>query len=341
MSERKFPPTQRASAGENERTSGLELRHLRGLVALVDTGSMTAAAQALGISQSTVSETVAALERALGTPVVARRRGGRETTLTAAGRALLPHARRVLSLLDDAQAAVTAAAREARARVEVIANESISTYLLPPALAGLRTRWPNTRFIVSVGTCSAVRDGLAHGRFDVGALLEVASGAGPAARAGDASPAGGALLLFCSPAHPLARGRSAPVPRASLARYRVYSSDASGDFHALLTAYFEAGGLPGPRLEPAGSIEAVKRSVAASPLALGVLPDYALAEELAERAVAALPVRPSLPRMRLEALLCSTKPAHPAAAELVEALRATLARPGLAPEPRPREHRAK
>ncbi|HEY4592317.1 MAG TPA: LysR family transcriptional regulator, partial [Thermoanaerobaculia bacterium] len=75
-------------------SSGLELRHLRAFVALVDHGSMTAAAQALGMAQSTVSEAMAALDRTLGTPAVARRRGARGHPLTPAGRALLPHARR-------------------------------------------------------------------------------------------------------------------------------------------------------------------------------------------------------------------------------------------------------
>ena len=44
----------------------LELRHLRVFAAVVDAGTHTRAARALGISQSTVSETLRALERTLG-----------------------------------------------------------------------------------------------------------------------------------------------------------------------------------------------------------------------------------------------------------------------------------
>ena len=70
--------------------SALEVRQLRAFLALVDHGSVSAAALALGLAQSTVSEALAALERAVGAPIVLRRRGAQPTALTAAGEALLP-----------------------------------------------------------------------------------------------------------------------------------------------------------------------------------------------------------------------------------------------------------
>ncbi|PYQ64885.1 MAG: hypothetical protein DMF53_06575 [Acidobacteria bacterium] len=311
-------------------SSGLELRHLRAFVALVDHGSMTAAAQALGMAQSTVSEAMAALDRTLGTPAVARRRGARGNLLTPAGRALLPHARRVLAAVEDAQAAVAAVTREARASVDIVANESVSSYLLPDALALLRDRWPGTRFAVTVGTCQAVRDGVARGRFDVGLLLATgAEEAGPAPAAETAwQPvmllAEVTLVLFGGGGHPLAL--AAAVPRARLAPYRIFASDASGDFHAMLRSFFQGEGLPSPRLEASGTIDAVKRSVLAEPLALGVLPDYALAEDLRAGLARAVPVRPGLPRLRLEAHVCETRPLAPAAVDLVQVLRAAAGR---------------
>jgi DNA-binding transcriptional LysR family regulator len=47
-----------------------EVRQLRALLAVVDAGTFTGAADALGVSQASVSRTVAALERALGTRVL-------------------------------------------------------------------------------------------------------------------------------------------------------------------------------------------------------------------------------------------------------------------------------
>ena len=81
--------------------SGLEIRQLRAFVAIVERKRVTAAAEALGLAQSTVSEALSALERALDTPLILRRRGGHGLELTEAGRALLPHARRILSAVDE------------------------------------------------------------------------------------------------------------------------------------------------------------------------------------------------------------------------------------------------
>ena len=248
---------------------------------------------------------------------------------------MLPHARKALDSLEQAHVAVASVMREGRASVTVLANESISTYLLPRVLLGLRETWPGTRFAVTVGTCPIVRDGLASGAFDLGLLLREEERTRPSRAAGrrPALPVRGAialaevpLVLFSAPQHPMARSAAA-VPRSELAPYRVFVSDASGDFHTLLADFFAVDALPAPRLEPTGSIEAVKRSVLTDPLALGVLPDYALAEELQAGRVRALSVRPGLPRVRLEALLSAVRPTHPATTEFVEMLRATLVDP--------------
>ena len=77
----------------------VELRHLRVLVAIVDSGGFTDAAAELGLSQPAVSRTLAALEDALGVRLL--RRTSRELVLTAAGERVLARARRVLAEVDD------------------------------------------------------------------------------------------------------------------------------------------------------------------------------------------------------------------------------------------------
>ena len=74
----------------------LELRHLRVFLAVAQLGGHTRAARSLGVSQSTVSETLSSLERALGTPLF--RKSARGSTLTPTGEALLPLARDILTL---------------------------------------------------------------------------------------------------------------------------------------------------------------------------------------------------------------------------------------------------
>ena len=57
-------------------------------------------------------------------------------------------------------------------------------------------------------------------------------------------------------------------------------SDAAGDYHQVLRRYFEAAQLAAPMTEALGSIEGVKRGLLAEPSALGVLPEYAVEQEL-------------------------------------------------------------
>lgn len=73
----------------------LELRHLRALVAVVDEGSFTDAGLVLGVSQASVSRTIAGLEAAVGARVL--NRTTREVALSAVGERIINHARRALA----------------------------------------------------------------------------------------------------------------------------------------------------------------------------------------------------------------------------------------------------
>ncbi|MFH8804151.1 LysR family transcriptional regulator [Streptomyces sp. NPDC017936] len=78
--------------------TGVELRQLRCLVAILDEGGFTDAAAVLGVSQAAVSRTLASLERALGARLL--RRTSRVVTPTATGLRVAAHARRVLGEVD-------------------------------------------------------------------------------------------------------------------------------------------------------------------------------------------------------------------------------------------------
>ncbi|MET8772805.1 LysR family transcriptional regulator [Streptomyces sp. NPDC004658] len=91
----------------------VDLRQLRCLVAIVDEGTFTDAAIALGVSQAAVSRAVASLERALGVRLL--RRTSREVTPTATGVRVVAQARRVLA--DVAALVREAASGHSRLRV--------------------------------------------------------------------------------------------------------------------------------------------------------------------------------------------------------------------------------
>jgi DNA-binding transcriptional LysR family regulator len=83
----------------------LELRHLRCLVAIVDSGSFTDAAIELGISQAAVSRNLIALEQVLGVRLL--HRTSRSVTPTTAGVHALAQARQVLAAADNLVAEAT------------------------------------------------------------------------------------------------------------------------------------------------------------------------------------------------------------------------------------------
>jgi DNA-binding transcriptional LysR family regulator len=83
-------------AGERHR--GIELRHLRYLVAVADAGTFTLAAERMFVAQPTLSQQIRRLEEMVGAPLLDRRRDG--VQLTDAGCALLEESRRILSLVD-------------------------------------------------------------------------------------------------------------------------------------------------------------------------------------------------------------------------------------------------
>jgi DNA-binding transcriptional LysR family regulator len=107
---------------------GLELRHLRYLIAVADAGTFTQAAEQIFIAQPTLSQQIRRLEEMVGTPLLQRRRDG--VRLTAAGQVLLEESRVVLSLIDRGVSRSRQAAGLGRPRLRVV----LPPYL-PDALA--------------------------------------------------------------------------------------------------------------------------------------------------------------------------------------------------------------
>lgn len=118
----------------------LDAAALRLVRAVHDTGSVTAAARELGLTQPAASQQLRAVERVLGTPVVVR--AGRGVRLTEAGLVLARNAVAVQSALDATLEEVAAVASLRAGRVRIAAFPSAAATLLPGALAALRVRHP-------------------------------------------------------------------------------------------------------------------------------------------------------------------------------------------------------
>ena len=134
------------------------------------TGHITAAAAELGVTQPAVSKAVKQLERTLGTKLIER--AGRGIVLTAAGRELAGHARRVGEALADAERAMADLSSLRRGRLRVGASPAIGLYLLPPLLVRYRLKYPGVDLGVEIEQASALYRRLADEQLDL-ALSEV------------------------------------------------------------------------------------------------------------------------------------------------------------------------
>ncbi|HEX4739371.1 MAG TPA: LysR substrate-binding domain-containing protein [Allosphingosinicella sp.] len=266
----------------------LEVRHCRILVAIDDHGGIAAAARALGLAQSTVSETLLSLERIVGTPILLRR-PGREAALSPAAQALLPHGRALILASETALAAVSA---KSRGIVRLGVVESISSFLLPAPLAAFRRHWPRVEVRIAIGLCGDLRKRV--DRFELDAALTVEGADMAAEREGTRKLGAAALRLVVSPDNPLAL---TPVARADLGPRTFLLADPDGAFNALLRAWFADRGLS-PRFESAGSVDGVKHGVLDGET-IGVLPSYAVDDALASGSLAALKPAEPLPPIGL------------------------------------------
>jgi DNA-binding transcriptional LysR family regulator len=135
--------------------AGLEMRHLLALVAVVESGTFSGAAEQLGYTQSAVSQQVGALERIVGTPMFERPGGPRPVRLTTAGQLLLTHARAVLARVNSAATDLRALASGERGELRVGTLPSVGTKILPQLLGAFRAEWPGIEILLRESRDSA------------------------------------------------------------------------------------------------------------------------------------------------------------------------------------------
>jgi len=145
---------------QNERM--FDWNDLRYFLAVADEGSTLAAGRALGVSQTTVSRRIAALEEALGWPLFERLATG--YSLTDAGRELIDYARRAAEHADALASAASARIRSASGTVRITVEEVYSVTVLAPIIRELREVHPGIR--IDLDTTGEVRN-LAVGEADV------------------------------------------------------------------------------------------------------------------------------------------------------------------------------
>ncbi|PWC60505.1 LysR family transcriptional regulator [Azospirillum sp. TSH7] len=159
--------------------SGLSLRDLEYVVAVAELRHFGRAAERCAVSQPSLSAQIRKLEEALGLSLFERT--SRKVLLTLRGEAIvaqarvvLEEARRLLTLADGSDGALTG-------RLRLAAIHTLGPYLFPHILPALRTTWPDLTLILSEGRTDSLLEELRDGRLDAVLLALPVEGDGLAA----------------------------------------------------------------------------------------------------------------------------------------------------------------
>ncbi|GJG97470.1 LysR family transcriptional regulator [Cupriavidus pauculus] len=167
---------------------GFETDQLRTFVAVAESGSLSAAAPRLFLSQSSVSEQLKKLEERAGVPLLTRGKKGAATT--PAGARLLDYARRILLLNEQAMAELRGQTLDGELRL------AVTDYFRPGEIAGmlrrLRDRYPYLKLHVTVMKSAAIEAASDLDAFDIGLSMRLVGARG--AEKAVAATRGGTVL---------------------------------------------------------------------------------------------------------------------------------------------------
>lgn len=144
----------------------MELRHLRYFLAVAEEAHFRRAAEALHVSQPTLSLQVQDLEKELGVALFDRI--GRRVRLTQAGQVFQDYARRALAVLDEGKAALGEIDGMLRGSLSVGVVQTVNAYLIPPVIARFSADYPNIRLRVEELAATEIESGILDGSLDLG-----------------------------------------------------------------------------------------------------------------------------------------------------------------------------
>jgi DNA-binding transcriptional LysR family regulator len=152
----------------------MELRELKGFVAVVEEGGMSAAARRLHVSQSALSQTINSLERELGVKLLVRSSTG--VRPTAAGQTFLTEARAVLTRYNQALRTMAGYTTEGNGVIRLGIPLELPAAVLPQTLSTFATECPDVRVVPKHLSTTAQFAALRGGELDVGLVRELPPG---------------------------------------------------------------------------------------------------------------------------------------------------------------------
>lgn len=243
--------------------SRLFAQNLAVVVAVLETEHVTRAAVQLGIPQPTVSRTLHRVERELDVSLVQPH--GRGVRATAAGKALLPNARRALAALQAASDDLREVIDPERGTVSLAFLHTLGVRDVPRLVDAFRAAHPDIRFALKQGAAEDVVRRLTEGEVDVVVLAPLPTGADLAS-----VPLREERLFLAVPeGHPLSRRRQVDLRQAAGEPFVAMTPG-----HGLRTIFDDLCARAGfePALEFLGEDVATLRGLVGAGLGVAVLP---------------------------------------------------------------------
>jgi LysR family cyn operon transcriptional activator len=294
----------------------VDLLLMRSLLAVVDAGAITEAADRLGVTQPALSRRIRQLEEHLG--VVLLSRGRRGVSLTGAGEIVTAEARVLVERYDHLRAQVAAHQRLEGGTVRLGGGATAVSFVLPPAIAAFQTEHPGVRFQVKEAGSREVEEGVVSGRLELGLVTLPVH-----LRELEVHPlVEDHIVLVCRREHPLGRRRAVPVEQ--LAGLGVVGFEAGSAIRQIIDASLREAGVEMNVVMELRSIPAIVRMVAIT----GNLGFVSRMGVEAETEVRVLRVRGLDVRRRLAVIARRGAVLSPAAAAFATRLRHGVGREG-------------
>jgi DNA-binding transcriptional LysR family regulator len=304
----------------------VEIGQVEAFLAVGTFGGFRRAAEALRVTQPAVSARIKALENSLGVSLFERGRGG--PALSAAGRALRPHAEQLLQAVALARQAVHNLRPSSGGALQIAAALSICTYLLPDVLKRFQASHPKVMITVRSGHSKEVLEMVLRGEAEIGLARSLHH------------PAVETVSLRDDPL--ILVGRSASWPKEARQvrldqvadKPLIFFDRGSSDWTLSHGLFRRAGLVPNVVLE-VETIETAKRMVERG-IGLAFLPHLAVSREIRRRTFVAIDIvdAESLARS-LDVIHPRQRPLSAEARGLLQALRAAVSDVA-APPPRRR-----
>ena len=214
----------------------MEIRQLKAFVAIAESGTFTAGALRVHVTQAAISMQIRQLENELGARVFVR--APRHVILTEAGEHLLQRARQILREHDAAVEEIAALAGAERGRLRIgSASAMVLTEPLPKILKELRKQHPQAEIAVISGTSEALVDQILSGELDIAFVsLPVDVRGIQTERLRDDE-----LVAIASPRHKLAKQRT--VSAYTLAGEKLILGERGGNTRRLIDQFFAQAGV--------------------------------------------------------------------------------------------------